>query len=839
MSTGIPFLIEQALQDDMTHIVCKELAPAEGGRKALWLVKGQVRSDTSDPAELVEFLEELAEDAAGVRVFVDAPVLSPAISDLTWLAIAKAAEQREDVVQVRQDEAGLLIRARHQPSTLGQKRNRLPKLRKRLAPVRLRAEPLGSCQDVELLSSLPATQAFMAGALEALGLAPEALHTSRIIPRYQRLEIWLDSQLEPVALLRLQRELRDRSDVELVARQRISAVRARDELNAALGQLDWLEGHRLRWDDKLRGLAVTVETELGRRESLDRFFRGWERRLGVPVAYQFDTGRSLMTGRIAGAFPPEGILTRIHHADEQLYVVEGLLPLKDPQELEDWSDEMEEAWGIQIVFEQPFLRAPDLRHLDRLGSDLETIALRYNRPRAYPAAALDEAQAQAAAFDLQQELPRRRDIRRSAVLSIDPKRTRDLDDALSIEEIRPGVFEVGVHIADVCPFVAQDGPLDAEALSRGFTTYLKEGEIPVLPEILANQICSLHGGQDSLALSLFARLDAQARLMDFELARTVIHNHCRLNYSQAQAVIDGAEHRFQRQLRELQRLSVLLRAQRKAAGSLDLNLEPEPQAPAHQLIEEFMLLANECVARFLIREHPLQLCLYRTHPQVSETDWGALQQVAQFLGCDVRVRDQASMQAAMEELAGGPGFEVFRFHVGQVLEKATYHFEQLGHGALAKMHYAHFTSPIRRYSDLIVHRLIEDALYREERGGSSSYTRDQLVPIQDHLNAMEIRVDAASFESHRLEELRRYDGRTRNEPGILVGLMRGRLWIRLEDTDLRVTVPYQDRGSYGQEMPVRVTDQRSGMSYALGQAVQVRTRGVDWARKSIDAEVVG
>ncbi len=298
-------------------------------------------------------------------------------------------------------------------------------------------------------------------------------------------------------------------------------------------------------------------------------------------------------------------------------------------------------------------------------------------------------------------------------------------------------------------------------------------------------------------MSCFVRLDSQAKVLGFHLERTIIHNHHRLDYRQAQRILDMPAdhpdaHPTARALHHLNTLAIELRARRKAQGSLDLNLEPHPETPSHQLIEEFMLLANECVARFLIREHPDQLCLYRTHPHIPTMSWGALQQVAHHLRCPVRVRDQASMQQALEALAGSPGFQVFRFHVGQMLEKASYHFRQLGHGALAKLHYAHFTSPIRRYSDLIVHRLILDAMFKERNQGRSSYTREQLVPIQDHLNAMEVRVDAASYESHKLGELRRYDRPGMLLEGRIVGLMKGRIWISLEETDLLVTVPYRE-----------------------------------------------
>jgi VacB/RNase II family 3'-5' exoribonuclease len=841
--TDINALILQACEGDVQNLKGEALS------STCWAGTCWIRSDEEDHAEAVAFYEELAEAETGLEVFLQAVVIDPAVPSPKHLTIIKAAERPSDLVQLLMDgPRKIVVRVRHQPLNLGAKRNRLPKLARALGGLEIEVGPLGSCLDAKDLDSNAALHAFLAPFFDSLdGLTLASLHQHRADARKQTLRLLVDApEVSPVALLRLARRIRNHSDLEVDLQHRIAPRRAQEAVYEAMGAMGGLSSFSSSWDERMGGVVVTVDADQSRREALDRFVKRQEAALGIKVAYHFDTQRSLMVDRIAEAFPERGILTWIKHAGEQLYAVEGMIPQEDAKVLEDWSDELEKTWGLQVVIEEPFLRAPDLRHMHRLGSDEETIALRFNRPRAFPEEVLEQTQALVEAFDpvaMCAADPSRRDIRDLVIASIDPARTEDLDDALSIEQPEPGIYEVGVHIADVCPFVPQGSPLDLEGQKRGFTTYLLEGEIPVLPKALANRICSLHGGEDSLAMSLFVRLDSDANVLGFRLERTLMHNHHRLNYSEAQRILDtpvdapGA-HVTAPRLHALNALAVKLRAARKASGSLDLNLEPDPETPSHQLIEEFMLLANECVARFLIENHPSQLCLYRTHPHVPDVNWGPLQQVAEHLRCPVRVRDQGTMQQALEALAGTPGFEVFRFHVGQLLEKATYHFEQLGHGALAKLHYAHFTSPIRRYSDLIVHRLIEDALYRSERGDSSSYTREQLIPIQDHINAMEIRVDAASYESHKLAELKRYDRPGMQLEGRIVGLMRGRLWINVDDTDLRISVPYREAKPRNDPMPVRVNDRDSGISFALGQTVQARGLGVDWMRKSIQARVV-
>ncbi len=833
--------LEEVLAEEIDRIAVERLPCG------VYRVRGRVRARVPSHLEALHFLEELAAEEIGAPVFVDGPVVDREVPNWGVAKILRATNRPEDIVHVRQVEPGVLrIVVRDQPRNLSKKRNRLPRLREALSDFELEACAVGSCADPQALGTQPDVVAFLAPFLAELDIDPERIHDHRVDTRLGRLSVLLDAEdVPPLELLRLGRRVRDTTDIEADLAHRIASHRARDLVYEALGALQGLEGHKVQWDDRLGGVTCVVDASEGRSEELERFVEAQGRRLGVPVAFEFDRSRMVMVDRIADSFPDEGILTALHHAEDKLYFAAALLPLAEPEALQAWSDRVEAEWGVQVVIEEPRLRAPDLRHRETFGADAPTIALRYNRPLAFPPEVQAQAEALASAFDLEADIAsgRREDLRETLVLSIDPARTKDLDDALSIEEVEPGLYEIGIHIADVAPFVPQGSPLDEEALRRSFTTYLAQGEIPVLPPILSDRVCSLHGNEDSPALSLLLRLDEDLEVRSTRVVRTAIHNHERFHYGQAQAILDGRDHPHAWRLRTLDRLAQRLRAQRKAAGSLDLNLGPDPEKRSHQLIEEFMLLANECVARFLVEHHPLGLCLYRVHPHVGEADWGALQQVADYLGLETRVTDQGSMQAALEEAAArdpeGPAFLVFRYHVGRVLEKAVYHFEQLGHGALAKTHYAHFTSPIRRYSDLIVHRLIEDALYAEERGGTSSYSTDDLVPIQEHISAMEIRVDAASFESHRLAELQAFARRTRVEEGILVGLLRGRAAVRLDRTDLSVGVRYRDDKTLGVAMPVRVNDRNTGMSLALGQRVTVRTTGVDWDRASVKAEIIG
>ncbi len=806
-----------------------------------WRVRGLVRSDEPDLQALFGFLEELGEEAVGRPVLLEGPVLGDGIPSTVWKAVLAHAQAPEDVVRIaRGPEGEVVVHARQAGQTLSRVRNRLPRLRRALPEERIVVVEQGRADPVDDLDTLPAVQAWLAPLVDG-AFDPERVHAARVVKRSRSLHLVADvPELAPVERARLARSIRWRTGIDLRLDHRVSAHRARDTVHAALAARPDIERFKVRWDARVEGVEALVDAPAETLAGLGRLQERLEAELGVPVAIRQDRARELSVERIASAFPEDGILTHVRHLDGSLYEVGALLPLQGPEPLEAWADELEARWGVQVVLDEPRLYAPDLRHRDLLGPDRETIALRYNRPLAFSPEAAEQARRIAAAWEAEgaalpgRSLADRRDLRDLVVLSIDPERTRDLDDALSVEPAGPGRWRVGVHIADVAAFIEKDSPLDREALLRSFTTYLAEGEIPVLPEVLSHGVLSLHGGQDSPALSLFMEVDEEGVVHDFELLHSFIHNHCRFSYAGAQKVLDGADHPHAERLRTLDRIARNLRRRRKEAGSLDLSLEPDPEAPAHHLIEEWMLLANETVARFLVERHPDGLCLHRTHPDVLPGDWEPLRRVAEYLRIPVAIRDQRSLQEALEAALGTDAWPVLRYHVGQVLQKATYHFEALGHGALAKAHYAHFTSPIRRYSDVIVHRLVDDVLL----GREPSYTREELVPIQDHLNAMEIRVDAASYESHRLDELRRYEGRGRIEPGTVVGLMRGRIHVLLDRTDLRVTVPHDDDRARAEPMPVRIEDRRTGWTLALGQRVMVQTRGVDWERKAIEAVIV-
>lgn len=805
---------------------------------------GWIVCDGSDPEETRNFLEELVEtELPGWRVSLDGVFMSRNLPpNLVYQARACAhfPEAVYQVLKLPGVEPVYRIRVRHQDQFLGKKRNRYAKLLEHIPGVKVEVVPLGRQDSAAPLNTMPKVAEWFEPFVKRVpGFSTSNIHTYKVYSEREAMLVQHNAKVDARALDRLARHIAQVTDIQVTFEYKMSRPEARALVEEAFSQIKWIEGYHISFQEKNANFVVTVDCEKTRTDELNALTKALAEKTSFRVDVVIDIERDVMISRLVRGFPEHAILTWIKHLDENLYEVEAYVPF-DParEQLEAWSDSMEAQWGAKIIFSEPFMRSPDFRFRNLRGADAETIALRYNRPMAFSPEAIAIAD-KTAQIDWEFEKTRRKDIRDVVVLSIDPERTKDIDDALSVVQLENGNFEVGVHIADVSSFVPQGSTLDQEAMLRGFTTYLAQGEIPVIPPNLSDWACSLHGNKDSLTVSVFMVLTPEGEMLESRVDRTLIHNYCRFAYAGAQKILDGKdpEHPYAWQILTLGALSRKMRAIRKESGALDLSLEDDPEKPSHQLIEEFMLQANECVSRFLTENHPTGLCLFRVHPDVTELALQGLRDLAKHLRISTPITDQQSMQKALEELLHTPKFDIFRYHVGRVLEKATYHVDQLGHGALSKEDYAHFTSPIRRYTDLIIHRLIEDALYKEERGGKASYERDELLLICGHLNAMEVRVDAGSFESHRLTDLLQYDGARRSYTGRILSFMRGRMAIKLEQTDLLVNVRYRDM-KVEKLMPLTIMDEFTDRYYALGEEVNVRTEGVDWASKAINARVV-
>ncbi|MBV9126814.1 MAG: ribonuclease R, partial [Verrucomicrobia bacterium] len=411
----------------------------------------------------------------------------------------------------------------------------------------------------------------------------------------------------------------------------------------------------------------------------------------------------------------------------------------------------------------------------KAGVDMLSIIRKYHLPEEFPREVMQAAEAIAEEMD-ESESAQREDLRHRFILTIDPDDAKDFDDAIEVEQLpASNGWRLSVHIADVSHYVPPGGVLDKEAFTRGNSVYLADRVIPMLPERLSNGVCSLKPHVDRLSYSVFIDFSAGARIRGVRFAKTVIRSAQRLTYKQAFALLQGSPKAspVAESLHRAWKLASLLRAKRFANGSLELDmpevkvhldaagrpvrLEKVENDISHQLIEEFMLVANEVVARELKnRQFP---AIYRIH---EDPDADRLLEFRDFVqSYDYRVGDlsnRAELQKLLRAVRGKPEEEAIKLALLKSLKRAAYETSPLGHYGLAKVNYTHFTSPIRRYADLLVHRALEQASAQDPRNrgvqkGRRFAGRNELAQMAEHISATE-RVSAdAEKDSTQLKKI--------------------------------------------------------------------------------------
>lgn len=443
------------------------------------------------------------------------------------------------------------------------------------------------------------------------------------------------------------------------------------------------------------------------------------------------------------------------------------------------------------------------------------------------------------------EILRRRDMREVFTFTIDPADAKDFDDALSFERLEISdeglgeVYQIGVHIADVSFYVKPGTKVDDDAYKRGTSVYLVDRVLPMLPEELCNDKCSLRPGEDKLCMSVVFTMDANARVLKYKICRTVIRSDARLNYDEAQAIIQPSAISHQPSdelttaLTTLNALAQKLRAERIANGALtieqdemrfrlDENAHPteiyfEKPNEAHHLIEEFMLLANRTVAKAVGSGRPF---VYRVH---DVPDGEKLDQVKQFkrkMGS--RVSQQTIDLLTIRAQA-----------------KAVYSTYNIGHYGLAFTHYTHFTSPIRRYPDLMVHRLVEKYILT---GKKESLSREELEVQCEHCSACEQEAAQAERDSIKLFQTIWMNDHIGEElPGHICGVTDFGLFVQLDESRCEGLVHVSKIGFPGEtwqydEKNYRLVCAENGISHTLGDAVRVKVVRADVNRSQIDFE---
>ena len=488
------------------------------------------------------------------------------------------------------------------------------------------------------------------------------------------------------------------------------------------------------------------------------------------------------------------------------------------------------------------------------GIDMLSIIRKYDLPTAFPKSVLDEANRIPQSAE-QKLIQGREDLRDQFIVTTDPDDARDFDDAINVEKIdHTGGWRLGVHIADVSAYVTPESALDREARRRGNSVYLPDRVIPMLPERLSNGVCSLNPGVDRLTHSVFIEFDKSGRAKNARFAKSVIRSAKRLTYKEAYAILQGKPNgELSRRLHTAWELASLLRRKRFEHGSLDLDfpevkvhvdangkptrLERVENDQSHQLIEEFMLAANEAVAREL--RHRSIATIYRVHEDPDPEKLGEYREFILSFGYKVGdLSHRKEVQRFLASISGKPEEQALKIGLLKSLKRARYAAQPLGHYGLAKANYLHFTSPIRRYADLVVHRtLAEHNLLRR-----SKIDIGQIESLADHISDTERNAAEAEIESVRLKKLQFFEQqlKERNPEVFRAAIMDVRnygLVVELPDALVTGVVHVSTLSDDFYRFDAahrRLVGRRTNRRFSVGDEIRVFVARVDTFKRQID-----
>ncbi len=462
-----------------------------------------------------------------------------------------------------------------------------------------------------------------------------------------------------------------------------------------------------------------------------------------------------------------------------------------------------------------------------------------------------------------EEIARRRDMRGVTTFTIDPADAKDFDDALSIEKLPNGNWEIGVHIADVTHYVTPNTVIDREARERATSVYLVDRTIPMLPERLCNYICSLRADEDKLTHSVIFEMTPDAKVKKYEICHTVIRSNRRMDYDEAQRVIETGEGALKDEILTLNDLAQKLRARRfDEGGSVAFNREelkfeideqghpiavvPHVSKEANKLIEEFMLLANRTVAAHIGKVPPSKKAkafVYRVHESPDVEKLGNFAEVAAHFGYKIKTTGSArdinkSINRMLEKAAGKPEEQLLAILAIRSMAKAVYSATNIGHYGLAFDYYTHFTSPIRRYPDMMVHRLLD----RYAVKGSRSVNLEQLEDECQHCSSQEALAAQAERASIKYKAVEYMGDRLGQVfAGHISGVTEWGIYVEVDETHCEGMVPIRDLDDDFYEFDERnylVRGRRSRRAYQLGDPITIQVARANLITKQLDFVVV-
>ena len=506
-----------------------------------------------------------------------------------------------------------------------------------------------------------------------------------------------------------------------------------------------------------------------------------------------------------------------------------------------------------------------LGHINDPGVDILSIVRSFDLPMEFEEKVLNQA-ARVAKEVSEADCAGRLDLRDMQMVTIDGEDAKDLDDAVSLTVDEEGHYHLGVHIADVTNYVQENSALDREALKRGTSVYLVDRVIPMLPHVLSNGICSLNAGEDRLALSCLMTVDEKGEVIDHQIAETVIRVDRRMSYTKVKKILEEGAPEVMAEyeplvpmFREMEKLAAILRKRRHKRGSIDFDfpetkilldkegrptdIMPYERNVATKLIEDFMLLANETVAQhFYWMETPF---VYRTHGTPDPEKIKKLSLFIRNFGYGLKTSQEEihpkEIQKLMEKIEGTDEEALISRLTLRSMKQAKYTVECSGHFGLACQYYCHFTSPIRRYPDLQIHRIIKDELRGRMSEERTNHYSQILPEVAKQCSIKERRADEAERETDKLKKaqyMQEHIGETFG--GVISGITGWGIYVELPNTveGLIHIATLPDDYYYYDENAYEMVGEDSGRRFKLGQRVKVLVREVDTMTRTVNFTLV-
>jgi ribonuclease R len=480
-----------------------------------------------------------------------------------------------------------------------------------------------------------------------------------------------------------------------------------------------------------------------------------------------------------------------------------------------------------------------------------------------------------------EEIKKRRDMRDDLTFTIDPKDAKDFDDALSFKVLDGGIYEIGIHIADVSHYLTPGTILDKEAFNRATSVYLVDRVVPMLPEVLSNNACSLRPNEEKFTFSAVFKINNKAEIIDKWFGRTVTYSDARFAYEEAQYIIEseylkepqtvtipsetsitGKSYEVKNTITEailkLNELAKVLRKKRMKEGAisfdkvevkfnLDENNNPagvyfKESKDANKLIEEFMLLANRSVAEFIGKQNPKKTFIYRVHDEPNDEKIAALQNIIKQFGYKLDTRDRKStsnsLNNLLKDVQGKKEQNLVDTLAIRTMSKAVYTTQNIGHYGLAFDYYTHFTSPIRRYPDIMAHRLL--SYYLEEGKTANEDQYEQKCRHSSEMEGLASQAERASIKYMQVKYMS--DHQDQNFLGVISGVTDWGIYVEIVSNKCEGMVRLQDiKGdhyTFHKDEYAAIGD-RTKTNYQLGDEVYVRVKNADLVRKQLDFEILG